>query len=45
MKANPDLVDERKSNLPLPDQPPVADRSVSQRPAMLAVLDVRQKMD
>lgn len=24
MKANPDLIDERKSNLPLPDQPPVA---------------------
>ncbi|OAK95528.1 hypothetical protein IQ06DRAFT_258709 [Phaeosphaeriaceae sp. SRC1lsM3a] len=24
MKANPDLVDERKANLPLPDQPPVA---------------------
>ncbi|KAH8724066.1 hypothetical protein GQ44DRAFT_773323 [Phaeosphaeriaceae sp. PMI808] len=24
MKANTDLVDERKSNLPLPDQPPVA---------------------
>lgn len=24
MKANPDLVDERKANLPLPDQPPAA---------------------
>jgi hypothetical protein len=24
MKANPDLVDERKANLPLPEQPPVA---------------------
>ncbi|KAH7385930.1 hypothetical protein BKA66DRAFT_65104 [Pyrenochaeta sp. MPI-SDFR-AT-0127] len=24
LKANPSIVDERKSNLPLPDQPPVA---------------------
>jgi hypothetical protein len=24
IKPNPDLVDERKANLPLPDQPPVA---------------------